>query len=605
MPPPRRGFSWLIIMVASACEVAAHPSTATGATPLQTCTAQTIQGFPVAGSVCGGSTHALNCTAGAIYRCRSGPRFQQNNCSLSQACAVGCLTGPTTGTLADGCFAGPRPLVLSTGNTLGGNDVTLTVTLAASHPSGAIVNLQVDRGDLVPGSYCAVPDLVAGATSVSFALPTAMVGSPTSVNVFVDIAYSDVSGTSRQLVSVPSTLALDPGGTEPPAPPLASFTLTPSTIGPGQYSSMDVVLSRMAPARGVNISVSSSDPSVASVLPNAQPFVFGGCTTGGGSLTIQAARSVPRQTTVTVAASSGAPGQAPLTSPLTVTTGCTPVSCVDAGAGTSGGRCGALPDGCGGTISCGCNFGGQTCGGGGSPGVCGTAPSLAVSGLSLNPSAVVGGSVSTATVTLNMAAPPGGAAAFLSSSGAAASVPQSVVVPQGHTSASFTVSTSAVTATTFVTISAALGGSTSAVLTVSPGSACTPTTCAAQGKNCGSLANGCGGTLACGSCTAPQTCGGGGVANVCGTGTGCGAGTSQVALMVNGQAGSVASNPSGLTVSSGQTASACFTNNQRVEFRATRAANWSGAACDGGNTNNDTCRINLGTAAVSLTATLL
>src|SRR5262249_4822312 len=100
---------------------------------------------------------------------------------------------------------------------------------------------------------------------------------------------------------------------------------------------------------------------------------------------------------------------------------------------------------------------------------------------------------------------------------------------------------------------------------------CAPTTCPAQGKNCGTISNGCAGPLTCGKCAAPQTCGGGGVANVCGVAS-CGAGTSQVTLTVTGQPGSVTSNPSGLTVSTGQTASACFPNNQRVEFPATRAA---------------------------------
>ena len=38
---------------------------------------------------------------------------------------------------------------------------------------------------------------------------------------------------------------------------------------------------------------------------------------------------------------------------------------------------------------------------------------------------------------------------------------------------------------------------------------CTPTTCSAQGVSCGTLPNGCGGNLNCGSCTAPSTCVGG------------------------------------------------------------------------------------------------
>ena len=44
---------------------------------------------------------------------------------------------------------------------------------------------------------------------------------------------------------------------------------------------------------------------------------------------------------------------------------------------------------------------------------------------------------------------------------------------------------------------------------------CTPTTCSALGYNCGFAGDGCGGLLSCGSCLSPQTCGGGG-ANKCG-----------------------------------------------------------------------------------------
>jgi hypothetical protein len=65
----------------------------------------------------------------------------------------------------------------------------------------------------------------------------------------------------------------------------------------------------------------------------------------------------------------------------------------------------------------------------------------------------------------------------------------------------------------------------------------------------------------------------------------------------------VTSSPSGLNVSSGNTGSACFTNNNRVELQASRSVTWSGVTCDGGNTQTR-CRFNLGTAPVSVTATL-
>src|SRR5881397_935933 len=114
----------LILVVASGAAVICDPAPVAGARPLQTCTAQTIQGFTISGIVCGGSTHALYCTAGALYGRRSGPRFSLNNCTLSQACAIGCLTRPTR-TFSDICFSGSPPLTLSPTNTLGGNDVTL------------------------------------------------------------------------------------------------------------------------------------------------------------------------------------------------------------------------------------------------------------------------------------------------------------------------------------------------------------------------------------------------------------------------------------------------------------------------------------------------
>ena len=91
----------LIVAVVCGVEVIGTLAPVADAAPVQTCTSQNSQGFPVSGDVCGGSSHALLCSAGAIYRCQSGPQFQQNNCTLSQACPIGCLTGPTTGTLAD------------------------------------------------------------------------------------------------------------------------------------------------------------------------------------------------------------------------------------------------------------------------------------------------------------------------------------------------------------------------------------------------------------------------------------------------------------------------------------------------------------------------
>jgi uncharacterized repeat protein (TIGR03803 family) len=89
-----------------------------------------------------------------------------------------------------------------------------------------------------------------------------------------------------------------------------------------------------------------------------------------------------------------------------------------------------------------------------------------LTGLSLSPSAVVGGQRSAGTVTLGAPAPSGGAVVGLSSSSSVASVPATVTVPGGVTSVSFVVSTNSVKRTKTTTITASYNGSAvSATLT--------------------------------------------------------------------------------------------------------------------------------------------
>jgi thermitase len=88
--------------------------------------------------------------------------------------------------------------------------------------------------------------------------------------------------------------------------------------------------------------------------------------------------------------------------------------------------------------------------------------------VAFNPASVTGGAASTGTVTLTGPAPAGGTVVTLtSSSTAAATVPPSVTVGAGATSASFSAATQAVAGNTNVTVSAACnGGSRSGTLTV-------------------------------------------------------------------------------------------------------------------------------------------
>ena len=99
---------------------------------------------------------------------------------------------------------------------------------------------------------------------------------------------------------------------------------------------------------------------------------------------------------------------------------------------------------------------------------------LTLSSLTLASSSVVGGNSVQGTVTLSAAAP-SATVVNLTSSNAAASVPASVTVAAGASSASFIVSTVAVSATTSATISGSFGGVTrSATLTINTNAAPPP-----------------------------------------------------------------------------------------------------------------------------------
>jgi uncharacterized protein (TIGR03437 family) len=93
-----------------------------------------------------------------------------------------------------------------------------------------------------------------------------------------------------------------------------------------------------------------------------------------------------------------------------------------------------------------------------------------VQSLTLAPASVSGGGTAQGTVMLSTSAPTGGVVIALSSSSSTATVPATVTVPAGATSAAFMISTSAVSSNQTATISASYGGSSAqATLTVTGG----------------------------------------------------------------------------------------------------------------------------------------
>ncbi len=86
-------------------------------------------------------------------------------------------------------------------------------------------------------------------------------------------------------------------------------------------------------------------------------------------------------------------------------------------------------------------------------------PPLALSSLVVAPGNLTGGNTAAGTVTLSGVAPASGALVTLGSDSPAATMPASVLVPAGQTSATFTVRTNAVAAQTTATLTATYGSS--------------------------------------------------------------------------------------------------------------------------------------------------
>jgi hypothetical protein len=283
---------------------------------IQTCTAQNVIGFPYAGTVCGGSV-IDDCSKGVLYTCRKGARDTRNNCTFSQSCAIGCLTGPTSTPVSantssprasDACFNGAPPLTLSTTDTVGGEYVTMTATLAQAHAPFAIVNLTGTTPEVPP--LCDVPVIMAAnATTVSWVEPTGPVATTKQVPLSVLTSFNDTSGRSRNLVAVPTTLTLRPGGAVT-VPPLATFEITDadgnpvSTVRGGTNAFARGTLSIPAPVGGVNVDVAASP---ASAFVTSGDFTINvGCTSNGTSGVLTATTAVTSDLAVTVTATTGA-----------------------------------------------------------------------------------------------------------------------------------------------------------------------------------------------------------------------------------------------------------------------------------------------------------
>ncbi|HET8655714.1 MAG TPA: hypothetical protein VFL93_09395 [Longimicrobiaceae bacterium] len=225
---------------------------------------------------------------------------------------------------------------------------------------------------------------------------------PSAARLLVLGGLLALAGCSDDPVTGPSAPAGGPAAATAVAEPaVRSISLDASTVTAGDSVTGTVVLTAPAPAGGTAVGVMSNDVRVATVEP--------GTTVAAGDTTATFRIATLPVASLESAAISATAGQVTVTTTLFVE-----------------------PAG------------------------------LAISSLAFSPSLVVkGGTTATGTVTLNGPAPDGGATVALSSSDTLlATVPASVTVPAGATTASFTLTPGSVSVATAVYVSASFAGVT-------------------------------------------------------------------------------------------------------------------------------------------------
>jgi hypothetical protein len=389
-----------------------------------------------------------------------------------------------------------KSLTISPATISGGAQPQGIVMLNGQAPAGgAVVSLSSNSPLVTPPATVTIE---AGSFSASFPIPTNGVTANTTA-----IVTASYNGTASQ-----AQVTLTPQ--QPPS----SLTLSPtSTTGAGGSSFATVTIASPSSTDQV-LQVSSSNPSIASV-PNSV-VIPAGSTTGGFNIFTT---SVSAQTIVTISVSGGgvtktanltvnpsaptppATPTAPtllspatdarvaqpinfdwsdvsnatsyeiqiddskdFTSPLSRTVSVSQATVTDLPAQRLFWRVRAFNSaGVAGPFSASRRFTAQA-----AP----TTTTASLSAVSVSPTAVVGGTTAQGTITLTGGAPSGGAVVTLSSANTSVvSVPASVTVAAGASSATFSVNTSAVAANTGVTITATYGGvSRTTTLSVTPAS---------------------------------------------------------------------------------------------------------------------------------------
>ncbi len=381
------------------------------------------------GLMCGGIA-PIGGYSDILYDCSPGSGSGFGTCRFFRECSIGCRrVPPNGGTFNDFCAtSGPNPVTISRNYVASGDRVPAAIVAEAPAGNGAAQEQGVPRvidtnfnATKFPQSGIGFPT---GASSVPWDVATSYV----PAIQFVDVAgfwFNDAippllitngRGGHSWLVMVPP----DPAPSVA-IPTLGDFKITGSNPVTGRDSALGQLdLSGLSRAGGPTITITSSHPNIvppASINAPATEQLFG--------FQVFIPTNPPAaDTDVTVTATDG---RYAFSTMLTVRA---------------------------------------------------AAPAPVLSGVSVNPPSVVGGNPSTGTVTLS--APQSGATVVALSTpvpSSVATMPSSITVPAGATSANFQIATQPVAETFNMNVFADLAGSPGrqALLLINPGGTQTPT----------------------------------------------------------------------------------------------------------------------------------
>jgi hypothetical protein len=171
---------------------------------------------------------------------------------------------------------------LNPATVVGGNASSGTVVMTTSATGGAVVSLSSSNPAVA--SVPATTTVPANGFTGAFVVNTSAVATTTPVTITA--TYNGATRTATLTVTPPAT-----------GPTLQSVTVSPSSVAGGSNTSGVVTLSGGAPQGGATVSLSSSNPAVASVP--ASVTVGSGTTAGGFTV---ATTSVSTNTSVTITA---------------------------------------------------------------------------------------------------------------------------------------------------------------------------------------------------------------------------------------------------------------------------------------------------------------